>query len=287
VHGHGVYFEIYIDDRYGEHDPWLFSSTGWLRFQTHVKSDYQLHFGYVQSNGDMYAAGTLNANHLHSRWDAHVVHALTVENSIWTNYVQSGGDIRSYGTFYGGNLSVWDAWVNGTLTVNNFSVNGNIYAGGYVEGAQGLQSMRGLRMVYRGHAGWQGNYVNFMWDLNRTHIIIDGTDVGYIGMNMSDYRVKENIAPLTSGLDAILKLKPCEFEFKTVEGFKFPAGRHTGFIAHEVGEVIPDGCVGEKDAVLEDDGKMNLQGLNDTAILATLVKAVQELAGKVKALEAR
>ena len=63
--------------------------------------------------------------------------------------------------------------------------------------------------------------------------------------------------------------------------FKADGVTREGFIAHEVAEVIPSGCEGEKDK--ED----SLQSLRIDAIVSVLTKAVQELAVKVEALEAK
>jgi hypothetical protein len=58
----------------------------------------------------------------------------------------------------------------------------------------------------------------------------------------SDYRLKENVAPMTGALDKIAALKPCIYTWK-VDG---SAGE--GFIAHELAEVCPAAVTGGKDA---------------------------------------
>ena len=59
----------------------------------------------------------------------------------------------------------------------------------------------------------------------------------------SDYRLKENIVPMTGALDTVAALKPVTYKWK-VDG-----SDGQGFIAHELQAVLPDAVVGEKDAV--------------------------------------
>ena len=60
----------------------------------------------------------------------------------------------------------------------------------------------------------------------------------------SDYRLKENVVPMTGSIDRLKDLKPSRFNFKadadtTVDGF----------LAHEAQEVVPEAISGEKDAM--------------------------------------
>jgi hypothetical protein len=92
----------------------------------------------------------------------------------------------------------------------------------------------------------------------------------------SDYRLKENIAPMTGALDKVAQLKPCTYTWKA-DG---SAGE--GFIAHELAEVVPQCVAGEKDAVNE-DGSIKPQGIDTSFLVATLTAAIQELNAKVEA----
>ena len=90
----------------------------------------------------------------------------------------------------------------------------------------------------------------------------------------SDRRLKNNIVDLPPQLDNILALRPVEFDYIESEG----GGHQLGFIAQEVQEVYPD-LVGERA-----DGMLTLSDMNKND--ARLIKAFQELAAKVTALEA-
>jgi hypothetical protein len=94
----------------------------------------------------------------------------------------------------------------------------------------------------------------------------------------SDYRLKENVAPMTGALATVAALKPCTYTWKA-DG---SAGQ--GFIAHELQEVVPDCVTGEKDAV-DKDGNPQYQGVDTSFLVATLVKAIQELKAEVDALK--
>jgi len=86
----------------------------------------------------------------------------------------------------------------------------------------------------------------------------------------SDYRLKENVTPITDALSRVNQLKPSRFNFiieanKTVDGF----------LAHEVSEIIPEAISGEKDA-LNEDGTPNYQGIDQSKIVPLLTAAIQE-----------
>jgi hypothetical protein len=92
----------------------------------------------------------------------------------------------------------------------------------------------------------------------------------------SDYRLKHDVQPMTSGLTTVASLKPVTYKWKIDDSIG------EGFIAHELAEHIPLAVVGEKDAVNE-DGSINAQGVDYSKIVVHLVAAIQELSAKVDA----
>lgn len=96
----------------------------------------------------------------------------------------------------------------------------------------------------------------------------------------SDYRLKENVAPMQNALDTVAQLNPVTYTWKA-DG---SAGQ--GFIAHELQAVVPDCVTGEKDAV-DAEGNPQYQGVDTSFLVATLVKAIQELTARVAQLEAQ
>jgi hypothetical protein len=105
----------------------------------------------------------------------------------------------------------------------------------------------------------------------------NGSSTSYI--TSSDYRLKENIAPMTGALATVSALKPVTYNWK-VDG---SSGQ--GFIAHELAEVVPDAVTGEKDAV-NADGSIKPQGIDTSFLVATLTAAIQEQQAIITQLQA-
>ena len=106
---------------------------------------------------------------------------------------------------------------------------------------------------------------------------VGGTATAY--NTTSDYRLKENIVPMTGALATVAQLKPVTYKWKT------DGSDGQGFIAHELQAVVPDCVTGEKDAV-DADGKPIYQGMDSSFLVATLVSAIQELKAEFDAYKA-
>jgi hypothetical protein len=88
----------------------------------------------------------------------------------------------------------------------------------------------------------------------------------------SDYRLKENVAPMTGALATVSALKPCTYTWKE------DGSEGQGFIAHELQEVFPDAVVGEKDRIDADGNPLHqMVDTGSASIIATLTAAIQEL----------
>lgn len=96
----------------------------------------------------------------------------------------------------------------------------------------------------------------------------------------SDYRLKDNVAPMTGALARVALLKPVTYSWK-IDG---SAGE--GFIAHELQEVCPLAVTGEKDAVNE-DGSVKSQSIDVSFLVATLTAAIQEQQALIENLTTR
>jgi hypothetical protein len=115
-----------------------------------------------------------------------------------------------------------------------------------------------------------------------------GTTVGSISQNgtnttystSSDYRLKENIAPMTGALDKVSALKPCTYVWKLT------GKASQGFIAHELQEVVPECVIGEKDAVNK-DGSIKPQGIDTSYLVAILTSAIKEQQAIITELKTR
>ncbi len=96
----------------------------------------------------------------------------------------------------------------------------------------------------------------------------------------SDYRLKENVVPLTGAIDRLQQVPVHRFNFivdpdKTVDGF----------IAHEAQAVVPECVTGTKDEV-DADGNPVYQGIDQSKLVPLLTAALQEAIGRIETLEA-
>lgn len=99
-------------------------------------------------------------------------------------------------------------------------------------------------------------------------------ELGAFGfLTYSDERYKEVLGAVDGGLVAVMALRPVSFYWKDDA-----TQTQVGFIAQEVERVIPEAVRLTTDS---------LKGIDYGAIVATLVRAMQELHARVEALEKR
>jgi len=125
-------------------------------------------------------------------------------------------------------------------------------------------------------AAGTGNHWRFGNVTNGVVGSIQSTTTTTLFNTSSDYRLKENVTPMSTGLATIAALKPVNYDWISDKS----AGE--GFIAHELAEVIPLAVSGAKDAV-DANGKPEYQGVDYSKIVVHLVAALQELSAKVDA----
>lgn len=123
-------------------------------------------------------------------------------------------------------------------------------------------------------------YIWFAYDVNQIGSISQNGTTAISYNTTSDYRLKENIAPMTGALDIVSQLNPVTYNWK-VDG---SSGQ--GFIAHELQNVVPDAVTGEKDAI-DAEGRAVYQGIDTSFLVATLTAAIQELKVENDALKQR
>jgi hypothetical protein len=138
-----------------------------------------------------------------------------------------------------------------------------------------------------------------------------GTGVGYIEttasatnyVTSSDYRLKENVVPLTGAADRINQLQVHRFNFivdpdTTFDGFlaheaqavvpEAVSGTHNEVEVWKEGEELPDG-VSVGDAKLDEDGNTIpvYQGIDQSKLVPLLTAALQEALAEIESLKAR
>jgi len=97
----------------------------------------------------------------------------------------------------------------------------------------------------------------------------------------SDYRLKENVVPLTGAADRLNQLQVHRFNF-----IADPDTTVDGFIAHEAQAVVPECVTGTKDEV-DDEGNPVYQGIDQSKLVPLLTAALQEALAEIESLKAR
>ena len=212
-----------------------------------------------------------------------VYSASSTTSSIFeTNSVNSYIALKSTtGTNYLGNVSSAMTFEAGGSERARITSGGNLLIGtttdtGYKLQVQGDFQIRGSGSIFlmqaRNLAGYFGFYATDFTNFN-----VYSSSVGILGQfanttgiytPLSDINKKKDFELSNIGLSAILGLKPTLYRMKTEENTE----KHLGFIAQEVKEFIPQAYVENDDFI----------GLNYNSIVATLVKAIQELNEKLE-----
>jgi hypothetical protein len=137
---------------------------------------------------------------------------------------------------------------------------------------------------YMTNTSGTGNWTPFSFNNNGTSFSQIGsisTTASATAYNTSsDYRLKEDVAPMTGALSVVAQLKPVTYKWK------LDGSASQGFIAHELQEVVPECVTGEKDAV-DAEGKPQYQGVDTSFLVATLTAAIQEQQVLITSLTAR
>jgi hypothetical protein len=181
-------------------------------------------------------------------------------------------------------------------TAQQTGANGKISVAGAVDGVAGTFTNNSNGSAYTlqvfnyttATGGGTGRFITFRSGSTPTQvgqIVGDGTNTTY--STSSDYRLKENVQPMTGALAKVALLKPCTYTWK------LNGSSGEGFIANELQEVCPQAVIGEKDAV-DENGNIDPQGIDTSFLVATLTAAIQEqqiiiteLKARIEALESK
>jgi hypothetical protein len=123
-------------------------------------------------------------------------------------------------------------------------------------------------------------YIGFGRGSAQAGYILSSTTNSTTYSTSSDYRLKNDITPMSNALSKVALLKPCTWKWK------LDNTSSQGFIAHELAEVIPEAVAGTKDEV-DADGNPRYQGVDTSFVVATLTAAIQELKAELDALKAK
>jgi hypothetical protein len=196
--------------------------------------------------------------------------------SAMTFYTNSAERMRidSSGVFY------VNATTNNFFSTSNSSFMAQGGATGQISGVSGAATNSGTVAFWKRINGAGNFHVFYVGGASPTDvgsISTNGTTTAYT--TTSDYRLKENIAPMTGALATVSALKPVTYKWKST------GETSQGFIAHELQAVVPDCVTGEKDAI-DVEGKPVYQGIDTSFLVATLTAAIQELKAEFDAYKA-
>lgn len=180
-----------------------------------------------------------------------------------------------------GNLLVGTTSAIERLTVNgNCSLNSQAQIGGYASTlVMNCNGGTNFGIMIKNISASASNAISFLNNSNAVNGTISVTTTTTAYNTSSDYRLKENVAPMTGALAIVAKLKPCTYTWKST------GETGQGFIAHELQAVVPDCVTGTKDAV-DKNGKPQYQGVDTSFLVATLVSAIQEQQAIIAKLQA-
>ena len=220
------------------------------------------------------------------------------DNSVKLETTSTGVDVTGaldFGNFklgdqtLDGNTQIFRNYAGSTeyMTIDN---SGNVLVGATANEGVGWSTQPSGRAVSNGASA---TFTNISFQ-------IAGSQKGWISTNSSatsyntssDYRLKENVVPLTGSIDRLKELKPSKFNFitdvdKTVDGF----------LAHEVSDTVPEAISGEKDAmrtedITDEEGNVtgtqevpDMQGIDQSKLVPLLVSALQEAITRIETLE--
>ena len=181
-------------------------------------------------------------------------------------YSYIGGDGRNTGYLTFNTVDAERARIN---SLGNLLIKCTSNPSASVFGSAFIDNGVGASVLYQSTSLTSANALQVFYNPNGNvgSVYTSGSSTTY--STSSDYRLKENIAPMTGALATVAQLKPCTYTWK-VDG---ASGQ--GFIAHELQAVVPDAVVGAKDA-LNEDGSIKPQGIDTSFLVATLTAAIQE-----------
>ena len=184
---------------------------------------------------------------------------------------------------------------NGNVAIDSFSTTG---------ASDGVTIKPGASRIVSSSNTAAFSYHNRFYNTNgQVGYISTDTSATYF-VTSSDYRLKENVVPMSGSIDRLKALNPSRFNFITS-----PLTTVDGFIAHEAQVVVPESVHGIKDAMKDEeyevtpavmDGETvvteavmgtrsvpDYQGIDQSKLVPLLVASLQEAVAKIEALEAR
>jgi len=159
---------------------------------------------------------------------------------------------------------------------------------GYFNTITGTALTDAGRIISASTSGWLvsntgvsgGTLIGFGTGTNWNTGTISTTTTTVTYGSASDYRLKDDVQPMTGSITRLKALNPVNFRW-TRDG-----SRIDGFIAHEAQQVVPESVTGQKDEV-DEDGNPIYQNIDQAKLVPLLTDALQEAIAKIETLEAK
>jgi hypothetical protein len=235
---------------------------------------------------------------------------ITASGAVYaSNWFRSYGVSGWYNETYGGGIYMEDTtWVR-VYNGKNFYVPGSQLIAGGLEVDGEIKADGSIAIAANTGYRSQGNF-STTTSTTITARIVDGGGFQVIRAQGSMRNLKDDIQPISSALDKLLRLRPVSFVEKP-EGWEDELGlqlksldRHFGLIAEEVAEDLPElatfGYPGGYPMKTNEDGKEVVDqeelvkfekyvpvSWREMGAIPLLIKAVQELSSKIDELESR
>ena len=172
---------------------------------------------------------------------------------------------------------------DGNITITGGTTYDNLYFGGTasqsIEASVSGVDAGGVNLYFGPTTGFRD--YRFAWQNDRNVVLYGagGIAVWSTGTATSDYILKRNVKPTEiNGIETLKKLNVVDFQWKEGTDLQDGGVIHTGFVAQEIENVIPD-------AVYSPSGSTKL--LHKEELVPTLVKALQEAVHRIEELEKR
>ena len=229
-------------------------------------------------------------------------------NTILGGYTGNNGglDIRTLSNY----IVLSDGDGNPRLlsdNVGNVLIGTTVSTGTPASGMVLVPGSAGQTGIYLGHANGTTTgafYAGFCYNAGTIGSITQTGTTAVLYNTTSDYRLKSNVVPVTTGLSVINQLNPVNFTWISDNE------SDTGFLAHEFQTVIPRAVTGTKDATIEEEYEVTpavkdeqgnittpavmgtrtvpvYQQMDNSGAVPYLVAAIKELSAQVTALQAK
>ena len=185
--------------------------------------------------------------------------------------IQTGGARRF-------SLSGGNGYFTGSVGINTTSLisNAKLTVDGGDMMVHGANNSAGISDLLAGYT--RGDYGTFYSTANHIYFVVGSSYVGYISgssgqYNVSDERLKENVATLTGTLDKVKQLRGVSYTWKDKE--EKGTDTNIGMIAQEVETVYPE-LVGDGGLPNDNAGNAPYKSINYAHLTSVLVEAIKE-----------